>query len=41
LLDDIADVVDLPAYDEYDDDSENELPEKTTTFSLSKNVLFK
>ena len=40
LLDNIADVVDLPIYDEYDDDYDNNPPEHPTTFPLSKNVLF-
>jgi hypothetical protein len=40
LLDNIADVVDLPAYDEYDDYYDNELPELPTKFPLSENVLF-
>jgi hypothetical protein len=40
LLDDIADVVDLPIYDEYDDDYDVDLPEQPTAFPLSENVLF-
>jgi hypothetical protein len=40
LLDNIADVLDLPIYDEYDDDYDNDLPEKPTAFPLSENVLF-
>jgi hypothetical protein len=40
LLDNIADVVGFPIYDEYDDDYDNDLPEQPTTFPLSENVLF-
>jgi len=40
LLNNIADVVELPIYDEYDDDYDNNPPEHPTTFPLSKNVLF-
>jgi hypothetical protein len=40
LLDNIADVVDLPIYDEYDDDYDDDLPEQSTAFPLSENVLF-
>jgi hypothetical protein len=40
LLDNITDVVELPIYNEYDDDYDNDLPEQPTTFPLSENVPF-
>jgi len=40
LLYDIADVVDLPIYDEYDDDYDVDFLEQPTTCSLSENVHF-
>jgi hypothetical protein len=40
LLENIAYVVELPIYDEYDDDYDNDLPEQLTAFPLSENVLF-
>jgi hypothetical protein len=40
LLDDIADVVDLPIYDEYDDDYDVELLEQSTRCSLSEKCSF-
>jgi hypothetical protein len=40
LLDGIANVVDLPIYDEYDDDYDVELLEQLATCSLSENVPF-
>jgi hypothetical protein len=40
LLDNIADVTDLPIYDQYDDDYDNDLPEQPIAFPLSGNVLF-
>jgi hypothetical protein len=40
LLDDIADVVDLPIYDEYDDDYDVDFLEQPTACSLSENVPF-
>jgi len=36
LLDNIADVVDFPIYDEYDDDYDVEFLEKPTSCSLPK-----
>jgi hypothetical protein len=39
LLDNIADVTDLPTYDQYDDDYDNDLPEQPIAFTLSGNVL--
>jgi hypothetical protein len=40
LLDDIANVVDLPIYDEYDDDCDVDFLEQLDVCSLSENVLF-
>jgi hypothetical protein len=40
LLDGIADVVDLPIYDEYDDDYDAKFLEQPTACSLSENVPF-
>jgi hypothetical protein len=40
LLDDIADVVDFPIYDEYDDDYDVDFLEQPTACSLSENVPF-
>jgi hypothetical protein len=40
LLENITDVVELPIYDEYDYDYDNDLPEQPTAFPLSENVLF-
>jgi len=40
LLDDIADVADLPIYDEYDGDYGVEFIEQPTTCSLLENVPF-
>jgi hypothetical protein len=40
LLDDIADVVDLPIYDEYDDDYDFDFLEQPVACSLSENVPF-
>ena len=40
LLDDIADVVDFPIYDEYDDDCDVDFLEQLVICSLSENVPF-
>ena len=40
LLDDIAEVVDFPIYDEYDDDYDVEFLEQPVACSLSENVAF-